>query len=352
LFVVAEILGNFDWATMIEIMNRNFFNRISTATVFCIMVCVRPAPAQQPTLEVLETTFEQQETLLTTLQDQKRRLGVRLDEKEKEIRLLKSDNDLGYLRRARLEKLLQESQDVAGKIEGIDEQQRRTQEALAATGRQLIARYQALLNETLAKLERKKHDTALRKTLTLKISQLRRKKEATLAKMGLRNPQDVIVGKVEIAPTDTPRQIREKGDLLKDQEEKLRALSKQLDKQSHEMQQELQLRNRIDDLVTDLSLFDQQEESISELQPDRVSSASEGSSDLGMVDGPAGSAFAVLDGLLVSQKDFDYTALSTDDLDQAIQQVLRRQKFAQSKADSLAERAKHFYQAAEDIYKQ
>ncbi len=308
--------------------------------------------AQQSAIEILEIKFQQEEDALAGLRAQRGETNARLEQQKTEMATLQAEKNLGFLKRTRLENLMQQSLDLSTELDAIEREIRETEKRFAETGKTLLGLYIEALNQTLAKLESGDTSPVLRQQLLEQVTSLRQKKQEMLSRLGLQHPQDLQVGALRISPTDSPTQVRHKADLLKDQEDKYRKLAEELKGQSKNLGRELELRYRIEDLVADLALFDQQEEAIGELDPQSVSAAADELNSIGEVAGAVDRAARDLaSSRFINQKDFDYSRLSGEELEQAIEALERRQQIAESKADSLRNRAQQFYRAAEDLKK-
>ena len=108
------------------------------------------------------------------------------------------------------------------------------------------------------------------------------------------------------------------------------------------------------DFMTDIALFDQQEETIGNLSPGRSNQSDEarnlsdsqetGSIDPGVRQGEGN--------LFVGQKDFDFTELSPERLEAAIELLTKQQQRITVQADSLGQQANRFYKTAKEMKKQ
>ncbi|MCH8021245.1 hypothetical protein IH785_15460 [candidate division KSB1 bacterium] len=102
-------------------------------------------------------------------------------------------------------------------------------------------------------------------------------------------------------------------------------MASRLGSQREELTKELNLRNRIDDLVTDLALFDQQEEILGNLITSdggsRLAAADESNPDTEISQGFRASETHLI---FVGQKDFDFSTLSTEQLEEVIENLMGR----------------------------
>ncbi|NIR51011.1 hypothetical protein GWN42_23890, partial [candidate division KSB1 bacterium] len=179
-----------------------------------------------------------------------------------EIRGLKDKETLNYFQRQKLEGLLRTSQDVSRDIAAIDAEIRTLNESLEKLGRRLIGRYDAEIKNKLEELERERISEQTRREVLAEIQVLRDKSAQIKERIGMPSLESIRLSKLNIEPDDSPRQIEQKADLLKDQEDKLRRLANRMRIQANELQKELRVRTRINEFVADISTFDQQEEAL------------------------------------------------------------------------------------------
>ncbi|MFQ5824748.1 MAG: hypothetical protein ACE5JB_11875, partial [bacterium] len=246
---------------------------------------------------------------------------------------------------------LKDSQDLSNQIEAIDSELHTLDKLYRKTGNRLISIYDSEIKKSLNKLENKKILSELRPALFQKIELLRSKIEQVKSKIRPLNLKEFKISKLQIDPDDTPKQIEQKADLLKDQEDKLLRFAQQINRQTEELHRELEIQNRIGDLVTDLALFDQQEEAlgnVSTLNTKALTAGEEG----GPTEDYKENREFIEENLYVGQKDFDFSNLSTEQLEEVIENLKKRRQRIQAQADSLAKQAEAFYQAAQEMKKQ
>jgi chaperonin cofactor prefoldin len=304
--------------------------------------------SQETSLLILENEFARIDSSISKLDFQRVQLSKQIQSNANAIQELKDKDKLNYFQRQRLERLLKDSQDLSNQIERIDSQIRSLNKLYKKTGNQLIGLYDSEIKNSLNEIARKKSSPNSRQTLHQKVENLRSKREQVKQKIGAVAVSPIKIPKLQIEPDDTPKQIEQKADLLKDQEDKLQRLAKQIELQTTELQKELEIRNRMDELVTDLALFDQQEEALS-----NVSTFNEQARAFNeeISIGEVGENQFLEENLLVGQKDFDFSNLTTERLEEAIEHLKNQQQHIQAQADSLADQAESFYQAAQEMKK-
>ncbi len=303
--------------------------------------------AQESALPALERQFAQTDSAIAQLSRSRTALAKQAEARAREIQELKSKDDLNYFQRQRLEGLLKDSQGLSNRIEAMDAQLRALDSQLENIGMKLSDRYEAEIKRRLNTLETKKPSDAARQAEAQELERLRAKHERIKQKLGTDVLSQFKIARVQIETDDTPKQVEQKADLLKDQEEKLRRLAAQINKQSKQLKKEMELQNRINDLVTDIGVFDQQEEAlgnVSDLSNEEFTDAN-----------PTGSLQeqirALEKNLLVGQKDFDFSTLSSEQVEEVLANLNQREQRFNAQADSLARQAEAFYKAVQDMKK-
>lgn len=306
--------------------------------------------SQETSMRSLERQFTQTESAISQLKKERVDLEEKLQKKTEDIQDLKDKSRLNYFQRQNLEGLLKDSQDLSNQITALDSRLRQTHQRWVETGRELIKIYDSQIRKSLTNLETRELSPEFRKTVLQNIEKLRREKENIKRKLTEQDRTEIRLSEIQIEPDDTPKQIQQKADLLKDQEDKFRVLAKQLNSRKQELQKELNLRSRIDDLVMDLALFDQQEEILGNLSASGANLQTEDVQTA--VDFTERSTFSDNDLFLVGQKDFDFSTLSSEQLEEIIENLAKQEQQAKTKADSLDKRAETFYRAAKESKKQ
>jgi hypothetical protein len=272
----------------------------------------------------------------------------------KEIDNLKAEKSLSYFQQQRLERLLKDSQDITRKIEKLDSELQSLQKSYVRTGNKLVALYDAEISKNVKQLENQQLASGRQRELLADIERLRVRSESVKERFRETKIAAHKIPRLQIEADDSPKQIEQKADLLKDQEDKLRASATKIEKQAKELKGEVELRNRMNDLVTDLSMFDQQEEALGNVNTFDVQDiGGDGTSEefAGPTTGRGQIGLTVESGLLVGQKDFDFSTLSPEQLEDVIASLKKQEERMKAQADSLAQQAELFYKAAQDMKK-
>jgi len=328
--------------------------KLTTIIVFSLWLLAGENVFAQGSRRVLESQFVEIDSASSELKNKKNVLKNRLQQKAAQIQELKDQSELNYFQHQKLERLLKDSQDLSYRMANFDSEIRKMSQGFVKTGNELLTIYDSEIRKSLSNLANKDLSQEYRKTILQNIETLRGKKENVKSRIGHGNAIEIRVSQLRIEPDDTPIRIKQKADLLKDQEDKFRRLANRLNSQKEELTRELNLRNRIDDLVTDLALFDQQEEilgnlSTSEGGSSRLAGADESNPDTEISQGLRTSESNLI---FVGQKDFDFSTLSTEQLEEFIESLINREKQAEVKADSLGKQAETFYKAGKKSKKQ
>jgi hypothetical protein len=330
-----------------------------TAAIF-LLACSSGLLHAQGASTRLETEWQELDSTVVNLHEQKDELDSLITVYGLEIESLKDKNTLNYFQRQRLERLLKDSQDLSVQMESIDNRVAALQRRQSRLSNGLIRLYEDEIKRYLASLEVSAMPPEKRQTILNHIARLRKKKDTLKATGNSQGVHQVLLAEIQIDPDDTPRRVKQKADLLKDQEDKLLRYSSQMSEKLADLQQELALRNRIDDMVADIALFDQQDEALGNFDTapgsektasDAVNIPAEDFLDEQVrITDPATATQG--QSLLTGQKDYDYAILSSEQLEILIEQLSLRKENAGATADSLATRAEAFYEKAEEMEKQ
>ncbi len=327
--------------------------KLITMLVFVLMLLAGANVFAQGSMRALEAQFVKIDSAVSVLNNKKNILNEPLQQKAVQIQELKNKNELNYFQHQKLEGLLKDSQDLSNRMADFDSDLRKVKQRLVKTGNELLTIYDSEIKKSLKNLATKDLAQEYRQTILQNIEILRRKKENIKSRIGPETAIEIRMSQLKIEPDDTPKRIKQKADLLKDQEDKFRRLASRLNSRKEELTKELNLRNRIHDLVTDLALFDQQEEILGNL------STSEGGSRLASADASnpddeisQGLRASESNFIFVGQKDFNFSTLSTEQFEEFIESLIEQEKQAEIKADSLGQRAETFYKAVKRFKKQ
>ncbi|MDZ7261323.1 MAG: hypothetical protein ONB05_04375 [candidate division KSB1 bacterium] len=308
--------------------------------------------AQEVNVHQIEQEVRALETQQEALICERTKLTRRADELASKITELKEQGDLNYLQRKKLEHHLQDSQDLALKIERLDGQLVAIAPELELRRARLFQAYQQEMEQILGLLEK----DPPRQNLLVRLQELEQKKRDLQTKINQELPSDHNLVMMTIGNDDTPYQIQQKADFLKDQEEKLRSRALSIDKQIKQLKKELHTRERMADLVKDVHLFDQREELIGKENLPRVV---ESEPEIGTnsydsrreaLSAKSGEVSKFLNPISPLKSDFEEINpgnLSIPDLERLIERLEQDKQAALTTADSLKAQAELFYQEAQ-----
>jgi len=271
-------------------------------------------------------------------------LKRQISERSKRIETIENPDSRGYLEQRKLEKILQESQRISTQVAKLEKQQRTVSEKLERNIRLLRSGYESMLEMKISAIsaaessEDKQEQYAALEGLRNRLYELKSQNQE--AQYHLDMPA------LAISSEDSPAKIRQKADLLKDQEDKIRLVSLLLLKRRNDFKKELKLRVRLDDLMTDLALFDQQDEYLANFSAPK--SAAVYSSDRIEVDLTSASTKTLYFDV---KQPFNYKSLSIDEVEYLIKDLAQQEEILRAKADSLSSRAIEFYKAADELKK-
>ncbi|MFQ5639273.1 MAG: hypothetical protein ACE5IR_14920 [bacterium] len=308
--------------------------------------------AQELTLKETEAEFARLEATIKEVQTQRETLSQQVHALLDEIQKLKSTDGLSYFERQRLDELLKRSQALSLQVETKDRELRDLKRAFRKSGEKLIALFDSEIEKKLVRSTNSRLSAETQKTLLTEIENLRAKKTKINRKIGSQTSKQLGLTRVAIEADDSSKKIAQKADLLKDQEDKLRQFAERIDLQKKDLQKELRVRTRINEMVTDISVFDQQEEALGDVSDLKTRSlaATEGDNlDVGVTPEERS---ALSDDQFLIGKNFDITNISSELLEDAIEILEKRQQQVRAQADSLAKQANRFYKAAQDKKKQ
>lgn len=301
-------------------------------------------------IEVIEREIIQLDSILVALQSQSREMTARAGEIARQISELRQEEPLSFFNRQRLESLLKESLTLTQAIETLQLRIKRNQENAQSRRRILTNLYDQQI-EQLLKLLDSKPAAEQQKFILTKIQKIKRKKEkvqATLFRQPFYSIQPGIVLKID--ENDTPESLKRKADFLKDREDRYRKIADQLGERIDKFEKERMLRERMSDFISDIALFDHQDDPLQNTETALANNQTE----------PAADEYSERNGKAVeNQQSEGYyflnaetqipfsQSLTTNDLDGLIEKMKQEQEKFQKAADSLSLQAEQFYKATQ-----
>lgn len=294
----------------------------------------------QSQYEVLESKLSVIEFNIDSLTAIEKKNASLIDSLSVQISALKAKKRLGYLKRRNLENLLKESQALSQNRQSIQAEISTNNRKRNELASQIIELCSSVIDSLLNHLNQTSSIASNEEKAKIfhQMQTLRARRDFLMAEVILiphRVPKEI---SVEILPSDTPREIEEKADYLKDQEDKLRREAVRLSVQIKELRTEADLRLRVSELMDDLRLFDQSEEPMS---PSEVANALTKTESMGRtywsntpIDIAEKSASNLLPAI-EQLRPIDLSQINSDEIDEWISIIESQSQKLLNQADSL-----------------
>jgi hypothetical protein len=296
--------------------------------------------SQQFDINFLQQKEQQLSVQIESLQIEKSRFLHQSDSLAALIQQLKSKQDLNIFQRRRLEQMLKSSQELDQNITEIDQKiDKLDQDNQAVLGR-LISWYDG----QIAKMVNSGQGKKLSRSQVEQLSKWNLERNDYLKKVKQNQIHLQLSKPIEIEQLDSHLTIKQKADLVKDQEDKARKQIKLVDKRVKDLQNELKLRNRMNELIADTYLMDQPTEKFLPQNQPRGANDNATFSETDKSRAQSRTSFDVVDNLLLKA---DVSGISNLDLESYIRYLQQMRGRLTHSADSLGFVADQFYQIAE-----
>jgi len=296
--------------------------------------------SQQPDIDLAKQNEKQLSVHIESLQIEKETYLIQSDSLAALIQQLKSKQDLNIFQRRRLEQLLKSSQEFDQKIMEIDQKTNEADREHQSVVRQLIVWY----DEQIAKKMNSAKANKLPQSEQQLLSAWNIERSQYLKKIRQHEIQFQLSKPIAIDQSDSYQTIKQKADLLKDQEDKARKQVKLVDKRVKELQSELKLHNRMNELIADTYLMDQPTEKFLPQSQARGANYNIEFSETDKARAQSSASFDAVDNLLLKA---DLSGISNLDVESQIRNLQQIKVNLSQSADSLRTVADQFYQAAE-----
>ena len=296
----------------------------------------------------LEADLMAVQSRLSALRQEQRMLDATADSLAKQIQLLKEGEAHNFLGRRRLEGALREAQVLAARQEENQRAQTAQFDEEQRCARALDDMYTVLIDSLLRAVDRV--TPAERRDLASRAKELRDHR-AALQPLLLRNlAVPSYAPDLNLNSAVLPEDIKARADLLRDREDQLRRQLLQLERRSGQIRQESALRKKMADLVTDVSLFEQRDET-AKLSLRSYGSVKVDGFDRGGEIGTAGVQQVEVDLALPAEPLLrtDLRTPSSGDADQLLREIDEQCRILRQRADSLANQARLFDAEAEKL---
>lgn len=261
------------------------------------------------------------------------------------IQQMKADDSLNIFERQKLERLLKESQEIGFRVQAMQQALAKTRQDYQIFLRESIAWFDVEIQQLLLSIEIKRVGSEEKQKKVDDLLKIKKQRKEYSQKLEPQLIPALISNSVEIADFDNYEQIIRKADLVKDQEEKTRRQLAALKLHVKEAQNELNLRSKMNELISDTYLMEHQSEtflSTARAEDGRMTDANEGVYN---------SKLSPEEEILVTVFDdyfkFDVSEISNMDLEFYLKNLKTMISKMVLSADSLQMKAEKFYRAAE-----
>ncbi len=308
------------------------------------MIISQLSYSQQDDFQMLQQQERQLEDQLEAMKIFKMTFIQQSDSLAALIQELKTKPDLNIFQRRRLEQLLKSSQQIDQNIAEINRKIESLVEEHQNVLKELVSWYDQQIGRVLNVEKEIKMTPEQKQAQIRQLTQWNTKRNEYLKKI---EPNDVniqLTKPIRIETSDSYQTMKQKADLVKDQEDKIRKQLKLADKRVEDLQKELKLRNRMNELIADTYLLDQPTEKF--LPQGQPKGANENVFNIDSGERAPGTSalFEVVDNLLLKT---DLSGISNLDLETYIRNLQQVKLKLGRSADSLATVADQFYKAAE-----
>ncbi len=315
---------------------------LSTGLLFAQSVDKLPTKAE---LALLENQNE-------SLNIRRTALLAKNDSLTTSIQRLKKEKSLNIFQRQQLEQLLKKSQANDQQLVLLDQEIGQHDLLYQEKLKILVDWYEGQIDSLLS--DQKSKSKKISKFLFEKIVALKTERNFYAKKMRPLLIQKLPEGAITIEEFDSYQKIKQKADLIKDQEEKINRQKALLSQQLAQLENELKLRSRMNELISDTYLMDYQTETATQLALSATENNEKSATNYpSWLENDEIRSYALSQpssSLDVSEKlilETNVSEIATIDLEHFIQRLQLMNRQLEKSADSLRTKALLFYQAAE-----
>jgi len=325
--------------------------------VALLLVCpAARASDDRSALESLETIAFDFQARRDSLEALRSNLHVQAEILAQQIDAARRKDAPGPAEHRLLEKQLQRAQVLENQMRALDGQEQDLWGRYEPVLEKLIRCYEAEIDGLVKRMEGE--DAAKnREALLVRFQDALKRKQAWEAERVMRQAGAGRDAAVVMKPSDTPSDLRMKGDLLLDQEEAVRKEIRALDARLQSLVKEERVRKKAEELTVGMHMFNENEELLGRTTPaeDRRAEILTGNGSLKRDPGESVGVHygdGIESGASPARSpdgSVDRTAHpSLSDLQENIAQLESMKSRLQQKAGSLQEKARQFYRAAEE----
>lgn len=337
----------------------------TTAKILLLIALGMPgmqfASAQQGELTLMEEKGKQIEMQLAETLKEKRMLVALSDSIAEDVGELKSDSEktFGILSRFRLEGKLKETQSIGKRLQACESKITDLRKEYGALAIRIEEAYTGKINALLEMVEQTKDSTQIGS-----LQELYSKRNEWREKIPEQSSGALILFDVTVDSTDGPRDIKEKADLMKDMEEDVRSKVKLLSRRVNDLKDEKKIRDKMGDFMQEVMVFRDRERGrnvesglqlTNEIVQKNIDALSGRSSGEGFTtDERGGSSVLTRDQIFrfwETIETLDPANISSQSIDQLIEQYSILMKHLDKRAKDLNEDAIKLYRKAEALGK-
>jgi len=324
--------------------------------VFLVFItAVKPGIAQEP---VFVDTLNHKENRLAELLREKGKMEKEASKLSNEIARLKSKENLNRFQHSTLEDFLREAESLAQALAALN---REIEEKREGFYRFIEKRTLEIDNEIRKTLERLENTNkkSRQKGLFGTIKNLREERQQLREKLPVELLIAIRYDEIEITPDDTPEEIREKADALKDTEDKFRFELTLIDQQITEIQDEADLRERMNEFLKDVAFFDEADLLVDDdpVNPSRNAEGLRASADFATSENSPDEEKSQFDVDLQTVQlletniplPINLDTQTFEELEDWLQFLKKQQELLLKRADELAQKADTYYQKAKEL---
>ena len=302
------------------------------------------AYAQQADDQLLK---EQEQNLASQVQTaifEKSKLVQQGDSLATLIQDLKKKPSLNIFQRQKLEDLLKSSQQLELQIFEIDQKIYALDREHQLVLKQLIEYYDGEIEQIVTLQKKKRLPTAQQKAQYQRLTALKTDRDQYLRKIKSNLINVQLKEQIRINETDSYQVIKQKADLLKDQEDKIRKQMKAVESKVADLENEQKLRNRMNELISDTYLLDRPEGTALQAAQSNITRESDQTFNTIKNSELENMSLSDVSNFLITT---EVDGISHFDLDYYIQDLKHVKGMLNRSADSLAVAADKFYKSAE-----
>ncbi len=221
------------------------------------------AQGKADSLEALARAYEQH---LANMERERTQAVANFEKAAQKVNRLKEQKQ-SFVQRRRLEHALRDLQVLADSIEDLENQLRELRAARDSTLVALWSYYDEQVSKLAESLDREipRLSETERLERVRALSALRRKRAEVSSRLTVIPAAPDSLPRWALSPEGDYRRLEDKAALLLDRASRLRQDAAAVDKRLKELREEMGLRQRLNELVSDVALFDQHDETITPL---------------------------------------------------------------------------------------